>query len=471
MGQTAFPTASQFGIRNLSNGTIIPASNTAALNALNQNGLLEQTVLNRQFIKLRDYGSDFGLRWNISGDRFTNSLTVGGMLYSQSESNDQSGVSAVLNDVRNNSNIYDVVALNSAGGLVGSLTSNGILSYGDWGQGISNYDLNSESAYFNDEFTFANRLHIDLGVRYEHEHESSYSGNSAAIPIPANFGGIQTVNPNGFNGTYGANVQASHNPINFTVGANYTVSPRLSLYVRYAESYQTEGLNDPEGLKLYEGGLTFSAFGALGQLRGFRTEFDNTSFGGGVDPNDANLTEGFFGNLTANGMDLDITYRPPVEALHAFSIEAQATYQTSTFSNASLGVITTGGQNISQELGAFYDGKTASLTPDWLFTLTPTYTLPNGLGQLYLRYKFIDSVFADNGNALALPSYGVVSIGGLVNVTRDLQLSVSVDNLNDTIGLTEGNPRQGFTQAVVGNNFYGRGIVGTNGQVSLTYKF
>ena len=81
--------------------------------------------------------------------------------------------------------------------------------------------------------------------------------------------------------------------------------------------------------------MTFSAFGALGQLRGFRTEFDNTSFGGGVDPNDANLTEGFFGNLTANGMDLDITYRPPVEALHAFSIEAQATYQTSTFSNAS----------------------------------------------------------------------------------------------------------------------------------------
>ena len=58
-----------------------------------------------------------------------------------------------------------------------------------------------------------------------------------------------------------------------------------------------------------------------------------------------------------------------------------------------------------------------------------------------------------------------------MNVRPDLQLSVSVDNVNDALGLTEGNPRQGFTQAVVGGNFYGRGIVGTNGQVSLTYKF
>ena len=43
-----FPTATQFGIRSLTNGPVIAASNTAALNALNGNGLLQQTVLNRQ---------------------------------------------------------------------------------------------------------------------------------------------------------------------------------------------------------------------------------------------------------------------------------------------------------------------------------------------------------------------------------------------------------------------------------------
>ncbi|HMA51472.1 MAG TPA: TonB-dependent receptor, partial [Magnetospirillaceae bacterium] len=53
-GQTAYPAATQFGIRNLTTGQVIPASNVAALNALNGNGLLEQTVLNRQLIKETD---------------------------------------------------------------------------------------------------------------------------------------------------------------------------------------------------------------------------------------------------------------------------------------------------------------------------------------------------------------------------------------------------------------------------------
>ena len=33
--------------------------------------------------------------------------------------NDQSGVSTVVNDVRNNSHIYDIVALNAAGNVIG----------------------------------------------------------------------------------------------------------------------------------------------------------------------------------------------------------------------------------------------------------------------------------------------------------------------------------------------------------------
>ncbi len=469
-GQSAFPTSTQFGIKNVATGQIIPASNVAGLNALNGNGLLQQTVLNHQLIKLRDWGSDFGFKWNTRGGSWSNSLTVGGMIYSQHESNDQSGVATVLNDVTNNSNIYDVVALNSAGSVVGTLSNNGLISYGDWGQGISNYDLESQSAYVNDEFTFANRLHIDLGIRYEHEHETARTGGSAVETVPVGTPGIIATNPNAFNGTY-TSVSNSVNPINFTVGANYTISSHLSAYVRYADSYQTQGVNKATGLKLYEGGFTFSQFGFFGTARGFRTEFDNVSFGGGVDPTNPNLTEGFFANSDTNGADIDVTYRPTYEPLHAFSIHGQATYQDTAFSNVSLGTISAGGQNVSQQLATFYDGKTAALTPTWLYTITPTYDLPNDKGQVYLRYKYIGSTFADNGNALALPSYGVLTVGGIYNLTPSLNLSVSVDNLTNAVGLTEGNPRQGFTQSVVSGYFYGRGIIGTNAQFALTAKF
>src|SRR6185437_7650548 len=116
-GAAAFPGTTQFGIRSLSTGLVIPAANVVALNALNGNGLLQQTVLNRQLIQLRDWGSDFGVKWALDGSGWHNSLTLGAMLYNTHQNNDQSGVAPVLNDVVNQSNIYDVVAMNGAGGV------------------------------------------------------------------------------------------------------------------------------------------------------------------------------------------------------------------------------------------------------------------------------------------------------------------------------------------------------------------
>ncbi len=57
---------------------MIAASNTAALNGLNGNGLLQQTVLNHQTLTTKDFGSDFGAKWDFGGGNIDNSLTVGG---------------------------------------------------------------------------------------------------------------------------------------------------------------------------------------------------------------------------------------------------------------------------------------------------------------------------------------------------------------------------------------------------------
>ena len=469
-GLTAFPGTTQFGIRDVSTGRIIPASNVAALNALNGNGLLEQTVLNHQLIKINDWGSDFGLKWDSAGAAWTNSLTVGGMIYSQHLGNDQSGVAPVINDVRDGSNIYDIVALNNTGGVLGQLTNNGLISYGDWGQGLSHDSQDSESVYFNDELTLLKKLHLDVGLRYEHESEEVYDGNASPAPVPAGTPGIIATNPNAFNGTYSVTKGQEH-PLNWTVGLNYVLLPDLSVYGRYADSYQTQGAN-PQAteLILYEAGVTFSKYNLFGTVRGFRTEFNNTSFGGGVDPSNPNLSQGFFANLIANGADIDLTYKPPVDVL-PISLHVQGTYQTSVFNNVTTGSISAGGVNIAQQVQAFYNGKTAAITPSWLFTFQPTYYLPDSRGELYARYKYIGSVFADNGNALALPAYGILTFGGIYDVTPRIEVNVSVDNVTNELGLTEGNPRQGFTQSIVNGYFYGRGIIGTNAQFSMTYKF
>ncbi len=473
LGQAAFPTTTQFGIRSLSTGQVIAASNTAALNALNGNGLLQQTVLNHQLVKLRDWGTDFGAKWETHGEIWDNSLTVGGMVFSQEANGDQSGTSTVINDVANGSHIYDIVGLNGAGQVTGVLSNNGLIAYGDWGQGINKSSLESQSVYVNDELTLFNKLHLDFGLRYEHEHTVSQSGGSVVAQIPAGIGGVVRTNPNAFDGTF-TTASGSENPVNYTFGANYVFSPKLSVYVRYAKSFQTNGLNpDAIGLKLYEGGVTFSDYGVLGTVRGFRTEFDNQSFGGGVDPADPNLNTGFFANSDTNGVDVDVLYRPRFgsDLLRDFSVHGQFTYQDSQFSDVSTGLILSNGQNVSQKANAFYDGKRPGRTPAYLYTITPAFDFPNGKGSVYMRYKYVGSIFADNGDALALPSYGVVSFGVTYDLTKRLNLNVSVDNVTNEVGLTEGNPRQGFTQSVVNGLFYGRSIIGTNAQFALTYKF
>jgi iron complex outermembrane receptor protein len=472
-GLTAFPGTTQFGIRNTATGQIIPGSDVAALNALNGNGLLQQTVLNRQLLKERDWGSDFGVKYDIDAGDWTNSLTVGAMVYSSHQDNDQSGVAPVLNDVVNQSNIYDVVALNNSGNVLGSLTNNGLVSYGDWGAGISYYNLNSYSGYFNNEFTWAKKLHVDFGMRFEHEEESAAAGNSTSMPIPPGIQGVNQTNPNAFNGTF--NYSSAHEtPTDYTVGINYTVSPNLSVYTRFERGYQTQGDNPhATALILYEAGVTFGDYGLIGTLRGFRTLFDNQSFGGGVDPANPNLDLGFFGNSTTNGVDLDATYRPQLEfqPLRAFSLHVQATYQNSTFNNVSTGNININGENISAEANAFYNGKTPHNTPNLMYTIIPQYDLPANYGQFYLRYMHIGRIFADDGDQVELPAYGVLGIGAICNITPKLKLNVSVDNITNALGLTEGNPRQGFTESIVNGYFYGRGIVGPTALVSLTYKF
>ena len=255
-------------------------------------------------------------------------------------------------------------------------------------------------------------------MRYEHERSTARSGNSSVLPVPAGTSGIVQVNPNAFNGTF-SYAEGTEDPVDYTFGANYTVTPTLSVYARYARSYQTRGLNpDATGLSLYEGGVTYAGYGVLGTVRGFRTEFDNLQSGGGVVVANPNLQTGFFADSITNGVDVDIFYRPTLSRFRAFSIRGQLTYQSTGFKNVRTGQTNNLGQELESQVDTFYEGKTPGRTPDVLFTITPQYDLPNGMGNLYLRYKHIGSIYADDGDALSLPSYGVLTIGGAMACWR-----------------------------------------------------
>lgn len=473
-GLTAFPGTTQFGLRSLSTGQIISASNIAAINSLNGNGLLQQTVLNHQYEATRDLGTDFGAKYNLSGDGWSNSLTLGGMYYRVQVYNDQSAVATLINGVSNGSAIYDLEALNPAGRVVGTLTNNGLLNYGDWGAGIFSSTLNSFAEYFNDELTVLdNKLHLDFGARREDVNNVLNTGNAFATnpPVPPGTVGLAQDLGTSFDGTF-TRTQFTTIPTSYTVGANYTIASNLSAYARYANGNQTNGgnnLSKPARIELSEAGLRFGGYGLVASANYFHTTFNNSSHGF-VQPNDLAVQGNFLANLTVDGVGLDATYRPTFDPMHAFSIFVTATYQKPKLSNVFLGELVNG-QTINSAAATQYDGNIAERTPQVMYAIQPSYDFPNQWGAVYLRYEYTGKIFADAGNGVALPGYGVLSAGANVNFTPKLNLNVNVYNVNNTLGLTEGNPNSGVTQAVVNGYFYARGIAGPNAQVALTYKF
>ena len=474
-GLAAFPGATQFGIRNLTTGQITPASNVAALNAINGNGLLQQTVLNHQYLATHDLGNDFGAKWNLEGKGWSNSLTLGGMYYRVWQSNDQTGVATLINGVSNSSSIYDIEALNAAGTPLGSLTNNGLESYGDWGGGLWSNTLNSFSEYFNDEMALLDKkLHIDFGLRHEDVNNVLNTGNPYAVnpPVPAGLPGVAPNLGTSFNGTF-TRTQATAIPTSWTVGANYEILPYLSVYGRYADGNQTNGGNNltaPTRLSLSEAGVRFEGYGLTSVLTYFHTNFNNQTYQY-IQPNDPAIQGSVQANLRINGVDVDLTYRPTFQSFDAFSIRVNATYQQPKLADVNTGEFVNG-QIVNNAAAAQYNGNFVQRTPQVMYAIQPSYDLPNRLGDVYLRYEYTGKIFTDVGNGLALPGYGVLSVGGDINFTERLQLNLNVWNVTNALGLTEGNPNSGITETVGSNGyFYARGIAGTNATATLTYKF
>lgn len=457
LGTAAFPTRTRFGIKNLRTGVVLGSNQTAALNALNGNGFLQRTTLNHDYIDGKDFGLNAGGRWEMENDSFKNSLTFGVMYYNVTRKQDQSATASVVNDVKTNSDIFDIVALDANNNVIGTLSDNGLVSYGDWGAGIRERKDSTVSLYANDEIAFGD-LRIDAGIRWESDRATALDGQSAAVnqPVPAGVGGVVRTVGSTFNGQFDTR-RRTQKKAAYTVGANYLFTPEFAVYARYANGFQTNNVDPITTIELYEVGVRYQmGRWFTGSATVFQTNFKDQNYNF-ADPVNPSVQTNLNADLRTRGVELDFSVRP----IDWFSIDFQGVFQQPKLKNLQLNGVTQPG----------FEGNRPERTPAKLFTVSPVFKLPNGLGEAYARYKYVGRIFADNGNGLALPDYGVTSLGVTLNISDRLQANLNVDNLFDVVGLTEGNPRQGQTQAITNGNFYARGIVGTTYGGSITMRF
>ncbi|WP_294322277.1 TonB-dependent receptor [uncultured Sphingomonas sp.] len=458
LGRAAYPAATRFGIKNLRTGVVLGSNQTAQLAALAGNGFLQRTTLNHDYIDGRDFGANVGGRWEYENDRFKNSLTAGVMYYNVIRKQDQSATGSMVNDVKTNSDVYDIVALDGNNQVIGTLSDNGLVSYGDWGAGIRERRDSAVSLYVNDEVAFGD-LRVDGGVRWESDDATALDGNQLAVnqAVQPGVGGVVRNVGSSFDGTF-ATRQRTRRKASYTVGANYLITPNFSVYARYANGFQTNNVDPITTIELYEAGVRYE-YGRVfsGSATVFRTNFDNQNYNF-ANPNNPSQQQNLNADLRTKGVEIDFVVRPT----NWFSVDFQGVFQDPQLLNLELDGV---------DQGAAFEGNRPERTPARLFTIMPTLTLPDGRGEVYARYKYVGKIFADNGNGIALPSYGVTGIGVNLNLSQRVQLNLNADNVFDVVGLTEGNPRQGQTQAITDGYFYARGIVGPTYGGSLTFRF
>jgi outer membrane receptor protein involved in Fe transport len=107
------------------------------------------------------------------------------------------------------------------------------------------------------------------------------------------------------------------------------------------------------------------------------------------------------------------------------------------------------------------------------FRVTPGVNLIDKRLRLEADVAYYGQRYADVANQVNLPAYTTLDVNARFDVTRRLSLNLFVNNLTNTIGLTEGNPRQGTIQnAEVGDSVYiARSIFGRSVRGAIAYRF
>lgn len=156
----------------------------------------------------------------------------------------------------------------------------------------------------------------------------------------------------------------------------------------------------------------------------------------------------------------------------ATGLELEGTYNLNDFSV--IGSVTYTNAEIVEDRTSTVVGTNNTKTPkrqaNFVYNLSPTYEFGSSKQHLLgLTVLGTSKSYATDDNNLIQPGYAYFNVLGKVGLTKGLSLAASVNNLFDTIGITE---VEGVDGAFAGDRLVrARSITGRSTTLSLQYKF
>ncbi len=378
-----------------------------------------------------------------------------------------------LQDVSDNSRLLDFVALNAAGQVVGSLTQNGVARYGsEFANGYG--DQTTWAIYASDEWQVAPGFRIDGGVRYEKVSTDGAQEGTRTV----NLGDATTLADNTVltgNGVFTA-YDRKYDRLGVTIGADWQFADTAGAFARFTSAFRlpsvgafiTNATATPrvQRIKMYEAGLKYSTPLASAYATAFLTDFDSFSIGNFLfDPATGGFTQQtVFTDTRAYGVEFEGVVRPA----RWFDFTLNATWQDPTFRNLRFNELQ-GTTLVPRD----YSGNQLLRVPRVALRATPAVTLLGERLRVQADVEHYTKRFSDAANTTRLPAYTVLNASARYNLTDRVTLWAYGDNLTNTIGLTEGNPRAGELTSGQANDllFIGRPIVGRNVRFAVDVRF
>jgi len=340
------------------------------------------------------------------------------------------------------------------------------------GSGCWHYDIQDagtthvDAIYLGDTFHITEQLKFDVNVREERNHTNFiiYQGSNATTPASQGGTGPNTLlNPYPDQSKPSNVVDDTRDHLSWTSGLDYRISHEMSVYARVSRGYFNPNFDDFRNagsgntalsakLTAFEAGFKYLGHGYFLAVTPFYNEFRGASngaaFGGvGLTSDDTNI-KGV--ELSGNG-----------KIAAGLSVSGNATWQNSKI----VGSTSCGPTAHDTMLATCTIGKIYQRQPKLQLHITPNYEFKtNGATvDLFATYAYVADRFADNGNSVTLPAYAKFDLGATVKVSG-IELGAFADNLFNSHGLTEGDPRS--TTSANARPIFGRSFKFTVG-----YKF
>ena len=362
----------------------------------------------------------------------------------------------------------ELVTLESRPRLVNVALDNGVkASLNGMTSSAFNFDDKSSwtgrnvALYVADEWKPFDALRLDVGIRRENQRLDGTLENTSTGDLDGNPLTIYDNNLAYFNGSNTTYHEAATRN-SWTLGANYDFSKQYSLFVRANSGVHfpmfddvrsgtggSPGFADIEKISQYEVGFNavtslYTAYLSLytnklknSQEQAFQVGAGSTSF-----PSSSQST----------GIEFETTVRP----VRNFDISFSGDFARGKYINS--GPLT---------------GNEVARMPGTEFRLTPSWRIPTDLGtfRVFGTYTRTAHRYSDAQNQQFLPGYGTLDIGATASLENGVDLRLSITNVTNTLGLTEGNPRVAGGGVGSGNVEMARPLFERAIQVSAGYSF